>query len=93
MCKLLFAEKCIPTTKKPHQENISIMFSVGKNYNKKKNPHSKCLLGGTVGQLALLPHSKRLGSFHVLPVPVWVVDSLQVLWLLPRIQRHVCMLD
>lgn len=68
------------------------MFSVGKNYNKKK-PHSKCLLGGTVRQLALLPHSKRLGSFHVLPVPVWVVDSLQVLWLLPRIQRHVCMLD
>lgn len=38
MCKLLFAEKCIPTTKKTHQENISIMFSVGKNYNKKKNP-------------------------------------------------------
>lgn len=38
MCKLLFAEKCIPTTKKTHQENISIMFSVGKNYNKKKTP-------------------------------------------------------
>lgn len=51
MCKLLFAEKCIPTTKKTTKRTFLQCFQWGKIIIKKKN-HSKCLLGGTVSTIA-----------------------------------------